>query len=377
MRGAESVEGNEGGALGGRNPFHVLELATDATPMEVERQKQKLLGMLELGLRSASAFESPLGKSSRTTDDVRSAADELAKPERRLFWELWAQPVDDESEWAEALAAHYRLLVQIQENKSIEADEFDEVGSIWDDALCSQDIYDILDEGAERLNAAEPYDVTEVFEVEVTRQLCEVLEQAAAFDLDDVNSEVAVLAVDQFILRHTDVLQLTCTTLVADSEWADGRAELWKELRRNYGGFTNGRGQYARNTAFGALAPELSDYGLELFDAANYELASSIFCFLRDEAGAVGDDETHEVQAHNVKAAESAIRERTTFDDEPLPARKKSYGGWVGAILVAVLLFGVRRCVSDDHKTTFEPEIDFSNIEIDLDKAVELDGSTP
>ncbi len=72
------------------NPFFVLGLAPDAPPREVEREAQKLLGMLELGLADATTYATPLGPRTRTAESVRAAAAVLRDPRRRLVAELWA-----------------------------------------------------------------------------------------------------------------------------------------------------------------------------------------------------------------------------------------------------------------------------------------------
>lgn len=73
------------------NPFYVLGLAPSATRAEVEREGQKLLGMLELKLTRAAQYATPVGPGERTSDKVRSAMAELRNPERRLEHELWAR----------------------------------------------------------------------------------------------------------------------------------------------------------------------------------------------------------------------------------------------------------------------------------------------
>lgn len=110
------------------NPFYVLGLRHDASRVEIERQGAKLLGMIELKLKSAVTYPTPVGPAERTADKVRQAMAELRDPERRLGHELWARldplsapppdadAVDDddapapprneaEAPWAEALAA--------------------------------------------------------------------------------------------------------------------------------------------------------------------------------------------------------------------------------------------------------------------------------
>src|SRR5580704_3917220 len=73
------------------NPFYVLGVKPDATRAEIEREGQKLLGMLELGLKSAVTYATPVGPGERTDDKVRRAMADLRDPERRLGHELWAR----------------------------------------------------------------------------------------------------------------------------------------------------------------------------------------------------------------------------------------------------------------------------------------------
>ncbi|HMG57925.1 MAG TPA: hypothetical protein VK601_30695 [Kofleriaceae bacterium] len=73
------------------NPFFVLGLAVDASRIEVEREAQKLLGMLELGFGEAASYATPLGPRLRTAEAVRAAVAALRDPYRRLVAELWAR----------------------------------------------------------------------------------------------------------------------------------------------------------------------------------------------------------------------------------------------------------------------------------------------
>ncbi|MBT8494737.1 MAG: hypothetical protein KJO07_16900, partial [Deltaproteobacteria bacterium] len=66
------------------NPFYVLELSPECSRIEAERQGQKLMAMLELGLESAAHYTTPLGRCQRTTDSVRAALAELRDPRKRL-----------------------------------------------------------------------------------------------------------------------------------------------------------------------------------------------------------------------------------------------------------------------------------------------------
>ncbi len=77
------------------NPFYVLGLRPDAGAVEVEREAQKVLGMLSLDLADAKSYRSPLGEHTRDADKVRRAVAELRDPARRLVHELWAQLPSD------------------------------------------------------------------------------------------------------------------------------------------------------------------------------------------------------------------------------------------------------------------------------------------
>jgi len=73
------------------NPFYVLGLSPDASRIELEREAQKLLGMLELGFAGATTYATPLGPRTRTPELVRAAVAALRDPYRRLVAELWAR----------------------------------------------------------------------------------------------------------------------------------------------------------------------------------------------------------------------------------------------------------------------------------------------
>ncbi len=73
------------------NPFLVLGIAPDASRIELEREAQKLLGMLELGFRDAQFYATPLGPRPRTAEAVRAAVAALRDPYQRLVAELWAR----------------------------------------------------------------------------------------------------------------------------------------------------------------------------------------------------------------------------------------------------------------------------------------------
>ena len=73
------------------NPFLVLGLSPDVSRIEIEREAQKLLGMLELGFADAQTYQTPLGPRSRTAESVRAAVAALRDPYQRLVAELWAR----------------------------------------------------------------------------------------------------------------------------------------------------------------------------------------------------------------------------------------------------------------------------------------------
>jgi hypothetical protein len=73
------------------NPFYVLGLRPDCSRADMEREGQKLLGLLELNIGAARSYPTPLGVMPRTAEAVRAAMGELRDPQRRLLHELWAQ----------------------------------------------------------------------------------------------------------------------------------------------------------------------------------------------------------------------------------------------------------------------------------------------
>lgn len=73
------------------NPFYVLGLAPDASRIEIEREAQKLLGMLELGFADVQHYATPVGPRPRTAEGVRAAVAALRDPYQRLVAELWAR----------------------------------------------------------------------------------------------------------------------------------------------------------------------------------------------------------------------------------------------------------------------------------------------
>jgi hypothetical protein len=73
------------------NPFYVLGVSADASRIEIEREAQKLLGMLELGFAEVATYATPVGARPRTAEAVRAAVATLRDPYRRLVAELFAR----------------------------------------------------------------------------------------------------------------------------------------------------------------------------------------------------------------------------------------------------------------------------------------------
>lgn len=73
-----------------QNPFYVLGVAPTAQRTEIEREGNKLLSMLQVGMKEAKVYRSPMGEHPRTEEAVREAMAELRDPKRRLVHELLA-----------------------------------------------------------------------------------------------------------------------------------------------------------------------------------------------------------------------------------------------------------------------------------------------
>lgn len=78
------------------NAFHVLGLPPDCDRAAVEREGQKLLGLLALGLAQGATYDTPLGPRPRTPELVRQAMADLRDPNRRLLHEFWASVSPDD-----------------------------------------------------------------------------------------------------------------------------------------------------------------------------------------------------------------------------------------------------------------------------------------
>ena len=76
-------------------PFFVLGLSPDASRLEIEREAQKLLGMIGLEFANALTYATPVGPRPRTAETVRAAVAALRDPYQRLVAELWARHAPD------------------------------------------------------------------------------------------------------------------------------------------------------------------------------------------------------------------------------------------------------------------------------------------
>lgn len=94
-----------------RNPFHVLGLPPGASRAEIEREGQRLLDALALGLDEAGSCPTPFGPRPRGPEEIRDALAELRDPERRILHEIFAaapcaaEPPSAVPGWPQAFAA--------------------------------------------------------------------------------------------------------------------------------------------------------------------------------------------------------------------------------------------------------------------------------
>jgi len=96
------------------NPFYVLGVDPECARHEFEREGQKLLTMLALGLAEVQTYATPLGDRIRTPELVLYSMAELRNPSRRLLHEILAAlppseirasyptRFEDEDRWVEA-----------------------------------------------------------------------------------------------------------------------------------------------------------------------------------------------------------------------------------------------------------------------------------
>jgi hypothetical protein len=298
------------------NPFEVLELSASATTRDVTRQKDKLLGMLELGLDRAKRYTSSGGEKERTPDLVRSAAQELERPRSRLTWEIWLKPSDEEVDadsdaaaMRTALVLHHELLREIEHGIAFGADELDELGLAWDEVLASDGLYHRVADRAADLGIEG--EVDEVFDElceEIRTQMLTMFERGAALDLDALSSEIATEVAHTFADRKVELLELACSRL-ANTKARVQRQQQWKGLVNEYAATVTGRGDYLRRSAFQALAAILGDVAVDLFNNnVDHATALSMFTWMRDEATNLEDDGLRELHEKNVTIVQGRIK---------------------------------------------------------------------
>jgi hypothetical protein len=73
------------------NPFFILGVGPEATAVEIERQGQRLLAELELGLPTAQSFTTPFGPRPRNAELVRQAVSVMRDPAARYAHEPLAR----------------------------------------------------------------------------------------------------------------------------------------------------------------------------------------------------------------------------------------------------------------------------------------------
>lgn len=297
------------------NPFEVLELRATATIRDVTRQKDKLLGMLELGLDRAKRYSSSIGDKERTADLVRTAAQELERPRSRLTWELWLQPSDDEVEadpdaatMRRALVLHYMLLRGIAHDEAFGVDELDELGLAWDDVLASDSLYTRIGDRVAELDLdLDESDVFDEFCAEIRTQMRTMFERGPVFDLDALTSEIASEVAHEFADRKVELLELACSRISKTARLVQ-RRQQWHGLVNEYAASITGRGDYFRRAAFQAVSAGLADLAVDLFnDNIDHPTALQMFQWLRDEAKNLGDDDLHALHAKNVTTVQSRI----------------------------------------------------------------------
>lgn len=73
-----------------KNPYFVLEIASDTTPGEIERAGRKLLGLIEVGSEKAAKYTCSFGTFDRDPTMIREAMAELRDPQKRARHALLA-----------------------------------------------------------------------------------------------------------------------------------------------------------------------------------------------------------------------------------------------------------------------------------------------
>lgn len=302
------------------NPFEVLELRAAATARDVTRERDKLLGMLELGLERARRYtSSSAGAQERTAELVRSAAQELERPRSRLVWELWLEPSEAEVEadrdlapMRTALLLHQRLSRQVAEGAAFGLDDLEALGEAWDEALESEGLRDRITSRAIDLGVGDDeVDLVAELRAQVSAQVLTLLERGPVLDLDELSSELATDAAHAFAARKVELLGLVCARMTDAAAPSPQRQPQWRGLVREYAALVLGRGDHLRRTAFHAVMPRLSSFACDLHnDRVDSELALEMFRWLRDEAAELHDEAAMELNAKNAGIVQGQLTRR-------------------------------------------------------------------
>ncbi len=349
------------------NPFYVLDLQTSASPKNVEKQKQKLLGMLELGLASAKTFSTPLGNFERSEDSIRRAAAALENPVERIGWELWVESTADASTEVEdlgnALVLHYDMQKRALQGDFDDADfvayNIDALGAAWDE-VAEGELLSVLEERTAEEYGVDGDDIFHSFLEQVTTDLAELIEAAPVFDLDDLESEIAMEAADRIYRRASELLESMVQSFVTQCEERGTIAGqgAWNSLRDQYKKLTVGRGHYMRVLCFDAVYDPVSDLAIEVFEQEEYLFAEALFIWLRDEAAAAGSDDVSAQHAENADIAAAA--NEPNYEVEQEAESGSGFSGWWALFIVFILVRVVMRadCASNDNDYNQPYEID-------------------
>lgn len=365
------------------NPFEVLELGATATSRDVSRQKDKLLGMLELGLERAKRYTSSLGDRERTADLIRSAAQELERPRSRLTWELWLPPSDedvgadpDAALMRRALVLHHQLLKETSRGIAFGVEEIDDLGTAWDEVLASDGLYDRITDRASELEL--DVDESEVFDelrAEIREQMRTMFEHGPAIDLDALTSEIASEVAHEFADRKVELLELACSQITRTRWQQAQRQQQWNGLVREYASSVTGRGEHFRRAAFQAVSAGLGDLAVDLFNEdIDHTTALSMFRWLRDEASNLGDDDLVALHGKNVATVQGRIaRDEAAIHAAYHEPDVRSSSGWdafrVIGICIGVFLALLRagNACRDNEPSFTPPSYEYSPSRYQLD----------
>lgn len=290
------------------NPFWVLELPWSSTSTEILRQKQKLLGMLELEVAAGKTFDSPSGQVCRDAYRVREAAYSLEDGRRRLFFEFWslAMPPDQAhtaktwpSSLSEVMREHQRLR---SGDVVIDSSTFEELCGRWEEELRCEALLRALRERSVALGVDKDAGSLGVFQESIEAELSFLLREAR-FELDGLQSDMAQEAASRYQTECAEELEQVSRGLLSVSDWQD-RVEAWVRFREQHRKTISDRGWYIRHLSFAETSSPVSDLANEAFEARYFRFAGQLYAWIRDEAGALGDDSEQERCAFNADLCE-------------------------------------------------------------------------